>query len=172
VLTTALLVILILGLGTHLSDNVRVRQEEVILHKLSVPEAHAYYELLKKRAFRVRVLRAVTLVSLALTLMAARRRFFPPPPAVQAPDTRPATPPQHTQAARALADAALARQAGQPGGVDPARLAPPTVSGDDEHPWIFDYAPRAPGSPGAETIRVYVDRDGRTELHRLVPPGR
>jgi hypothetical protein len=169
VLTTALLIILILGLGTHLSDGVRVRQEEAILHKLPVAEAHAYYELLKKRARRVRLLRAITLASLALALMAARRRFFPPPPKAAVADRAPGSAPAHTQAARALADTALARHAAA-AGMDAGAYQPPSVSGDDRHPWIFEYRAR-PGtrSAAAGAVWIYVDRQGRTEVHQIVP---
>jgi hypothetical protein len=167
VLTTVLLIILILGLGTHLSDGVRVKQEEAILHKLPVAEAHAYYELLKKRARRVRLLRAVTLASLALSLMAARRRFFPPPRAAVA-ERAPTAAPTHTQAARVLADAALARHAAA-SGKDATAYQPPSVSGDDRHPWIFEYRPRSgERGSGGTAIRVYVDRQGRTEVHQIV----
>jgi hypothetical protein len=78
-LTAVMLVVLVLALGTHLSDGVRLKQEEAILRKLPVGEAHAYYETLRRRARRVKLLRAVALGSLALTLLAARRRFFPAP---------------------------------------------------------------------------------------------
>ncbi len=78
-LTGVLLVVLILALGAHLSDGVRLKQEEAILRKLPVDEAHAYYEVLRQRARRVKVLRAVALTSLLVAMLAARRRFFPPP---------------------------------------------------------------------------------------------
>jgi hypothetical protein len=163
VLTTALLVILILGLGTHLSDGVRLRQEEAILRKLTVPEAHAYYEVLRRRATRVRILRAVTVASLGLSLMAARRRFFPPPPAAPLADGRPALRPSNTEAARALADGALAAYAARQG-LDPRKYPLHGVTGDDRHPWIFEF--RVEGG-GGDPIRVYVDKDGRTEVHRV-----
>jgi hypothetical protein len=168
VLTTALLIILILGLGTHLSDGVRVRQEEAILHKLPVAEAHAYYELLKKRARRVRLLRAITLASLALALMAARRRFFPPPRKAAVSEGAPTAAPTHTQAARVLADAALARHAAA-AGLDAGAYQPPSVSGDDQHPWIFEYrAQSGTRAAAAGALRIYVNRQGRTEVHQIV----
>jgi hypothetical protein len=89
-LTAVLLVVLVLAMGAHLADGVRLKQEEVILRKLPVAEAHAYYETLRRRARRVKVLRAVALGSLALTLLAARRRFFPQQrPPVSQQDTKP-----------------------------------------------------------------------------------
>jgi hypothetical protein len=78
-LTAVLLVVLVLAAGAHLSDGVRLKQEEAILRKLPVDEAHGYYEVLRRRARRVRLLRAVAVTSLVLALLAARRRFFPPP---------------------------------------------------------------------------------------------
>jgi hypothetical protein len=83
VLTGVLLVVLILAAGAHMSDGLRLKQEEAILRKLPVDEAHGYYEILRRRARRVRLLRAVALTSLVIAMYAARRRFFPPPPSAQ-----------------------------------------------------------------------------------------
>jgi len=79
-LSSILIAVVIMAVGARVADTVRLRQEEAILHKLSVEDAHGYYQVLKRRARRVRLLRAVTLASLALALFAARRRLFPPPP--------------------------------------------------------------------------------------------
>jgi len=78
-LTAVLLMVVVLAVGAQLSDGIRLKQEAAILGKLPVDEAHAYYEVLRRRARRVRILRAVALASLALVLVAARRRFLPPP---------------------------------------------------------------------------------------------
>ena len=67
--------------GFYLADS----QEEAILRRLPLAEAHDYYELLRRRVRRVRLLRAITLASMVLVMVAARRRFFPPPPAATAP---------------------------------------------------------------------------------------
>jgi hypothetical protein len=159
-LTSILLVILILGLGAHLADGVRVRQEELILRKLTVEEAHGYYEVLRRRARRVRVLRAVTVASLLLGMLAARRRFFPPPP----PPAPAATAgPTTVQAARSLADAAFARHAARES-LDTAAFDRRDLAGDQRHPWAFEYRPR---SGNAEVRRVYVDRAGQAEVHRV-----
>jgi len=79
-LSSILIAVVIMAVGARVADAVRLRQEEAILHKLSVQDAHGYYQILRRRARRVRILRAVTLASLAFALFAARRRLFPPPP--------------------------------------------------------------------------------------------
>jgi hypothetical protein len=160
-LTSILLVILILALGTHLADGVRVRQEELILRKLTVEEAHGYYELLRRRARRVRLLRAVTVGSLLLALLAARRRFLPPPAASPVPAL--GAGPTDAQAARALADTAFARHAARES-LDAAAFDRRDLPGDQQHPWIFEYRPR---TGDAEVRRVYVDRAGGAEVHRV-----
>jgi hypothetical protein len=92
-MSTVLLVFLVLGVGAHLADGVRVKQEEAILRRLPLEEAHGYYEVLRRRVRRVRVLRAITMVSLLLVMIAVRRRFFPPPPPAEpAAQTSPAGP--------------------------------------------------------------------------------
>ncbi len=158
------MMVLVLAVGTRAADALRLRQEEIILGKLSVADAHDYYEELRRRARRVRIMRAVTLASLILALLAARRRMIDPPSTSRtAGETQRPSPPTNTEAARALADAELARHAAR-GTVDPTRFEAGRVTGDDRHPWIFDYLPRQ-GS--GEKLRIYVDRAGRTELHRL-----
>lgn len=162
-MTTVLLMALVLAVGTQASDAIRVRQEEAILRKLSVPEAADYYQVLRRRVRRVRILRAITLAGLLLAMLAARRRYLAPisrPPATEA--SR-ADGPSNTDAAKDLAQAELARHAAR-GTVDPSRLELRGVSGDDRHPWIFEYAPT---TGTGERIRIYVDRAGRTELHRI-----
>ena len=84
-ISTVLIVILVLVVGAHMADTIRVKQEEAILRRLPLEQAHDYYELLRRRVRRVRVLRAITLVSLVLVMVAARRRFFPPPPTAAPP---------------------------------------------------------------------------------------
>lgn len=84
-LSTLLIVFLVLGVGAHMADTIRVKQEEAILRRLPLEEAHDYYEVLRKRVRKVRILRAITVTSLLLVMLAARRRFFPPPPAAAPP---------------------------------------------------------------------------------------
>lgn len=73
---TLIVVLLILALGTRASDVLEVRQQEIVLGKLSVPEAHDYYQRLRRRAWRARVLRSVAVLAL-ITLAYAGRRLLP-----------------------------------------------------------------------------------------------
>lgn len=73
--------------GTQATDRVRVRQQEVVLHKLPLPDAHAYYHHLRRRLWRIRVLRMVTLASLVLVLFAGRHRLSKPAPRAVLPAT-------------------------------------------------------------------------------------
>lgn len=73
---TLIVVLLVLALGTRASDALEVRQQEIVLGKLSVPEAHDYYERLRRRAWRARVLRSVAVLAL-ITLAYAGRRLLP-----------------------------------------------------------------------------------------------
>ena len=70
--STILLMVVVMAVATRATDDMKVRQEEVILRKLPVAEAHDYYELLRRRARRVRIMRAVTLASLLLALLAVQ----------------------------------------------------------------------------------------------------
>jgi hypothetical protein len=177
VVSTILLMVVVMAVATRASDAMKLRQEEAILRKLPIAEAHDYYQVLRRRARRVQVMRAVTLAGLLLALLAGRRRLMQP----RAPGRGIAgqvahTAPTNTDAAKALAEQELARQAAR-GQVDPTRLRLRGISGDDRHPWIFDYEPIAPaaatetptGSAGAFTdrVRIYIDRAGGAELHRL-----
>lgn len=162
-MTTILLMVVIFAVGTQATDTIRVRQEEVILRNLPLAEAHEYYELLRRRARRVQLLRALTLVALVLTIFAGRRRFFGSKARPTAAEVARRAP-TNTEAARQLAALELARQ-GARGVVDPTQLEPRGVSGDDRFPWIFEYAPRTGG--GTERVRIYVDRTGAVELHRI-----
>lgn len=167
--TTFLLMAMILAVGTRAADSMRVRQEEVILRKLSVPQAAAFYDELTRRARRVRLLRAITFAALLLTILAARRRFLAPKlmRSVDATEVAPAGPPTNTEAAKAIATRALARQAAQ-GVTDTTGLELRSVTGDDRHPWIFEYTGSATDAGGrASRVRVHVDRAGRTEVHRI-----
>lgn len=71
---TLLTVLLILAVGTRAGDALTVRQQEVVLSKLSTGEASAYYDVLRRRVRRIRVLRAITLTSLLFLLYAYRHR--------------------------------------------------------------------------------------------------
>jgi hypothetical protein len=64
---TLIIVVLVLVVGERAGDALERRQQEIVLGKLPLPEAHAYYQRLRKRSRRVRILRALMLASL-LTL--------------------------------------------------------------------------------------------------------
>lgn len=80
---TLIIVVLVLIVGERAADGMERRQQEIVLGKLPIPEAHAYYERLRRRSRRIRLLRALTLASL-LTLAyvyrhATTRRIAAPP---------------------------------------------------------------------------------------------
>jgi hypothetical protein len=64
---TLIIVVLVLVIGERAGDALERRQQEIVLGKLPLPEAHAYYERLRQRSRRVRILRGLTLAAL-LTL--------------------------------------------------------------------------------------------------------
>lgn len=70
---SVLIVVLVLALGHELSERLRVKQEELILRKLPQHEAIAYYDVLKRRVFKVRLLRGAVLVALVVAAMAIKR---------------------------------------------------------------------------------------------------
>ena len=65
---TLIIVVLVLVVGERAGDLLERRQQEIVLKKLPLPDAHAYYQRLQKRSRRIRILRALTLASL-LTLV-------------------------------------------------------------------------------------------------------
>lgn len=92
---TLVIVVLVLVLGERTSDALERRQQEIVLGKLPVPEAHAFYQRLRQRSRRVRVLRALTLAALVTLAYVyrhtanSRARVTPPARAVaQAVDSR------------------------------------------------------------------------------------
>jgi hypothetical protein len=70
-----ILIALVVLVGTRACDNLRVRQQEVILRKLPEPERLAYYDVLRRRMRRVVVLRAVALISLAIFFYTMKYHF-------------------------------------------------------------------------------------------------
>jgi hypothetical protein len=86
---TLLVVLLILAVGTRAGDAVEVRQQEIVLAKLSIPEAQAYYQRLRRRAWRARALRGLAVLSLIALVYTARRLL----PANGSDGPRPAPPP-------------------------------------------------------------------------------
>lgn len=89
-LSTVLVIVLVIAIGTRASDAVAVRQQEVILRNLPEKEAVAYYEVLRKRVRKTAVLRAIALVSLVTLFYAYKYRLGTPvksaPPAVTQPN--------------------------------------------------------------------------------------
>ena len=73
-IATLLTTLLILAVGTEAGNRLIVRQQEAVLSKLSEADAAAYYDLLRRRARRVRTLRAVVVASLLCLLYAYRHR--------------------------------------------------------------------------------------------------
>ena len=70
---TILVVVLVLAVGSQVTDRVRLRQQETILAKLPTPDAAAFYKVLQRRVWKVRALRAVALLSLIAILHARQR---------------------------------------------------------------------------------------------------
>jgi hypothetical protein len=72
-LSALLMVAIIVVVGGGLSDRLRIKQEELILQKLPIAAASAYYELLVKRAARLKWLRSVALVSVFIIIYVWRK---------------------------------------------------------------------------------------------------
>lgn len=70
---TVLVVLLVLAVGTRATDAVRLRQQEAILAKLPTPEAAEFYGILRQRAWKVRVLRAIVLLAVIVILHSRSR---------------------------------------------------------------------------------------------------
>ena len=84
---SVILVLLVLIVGERAGDVLERRQQEVVLGKLPISEAHAYYHRLRQRSRRIRLLRALTVTSLLAMVyvyrhtMTGRANTAPPPPA-------------------------------------------------------------------------------------------
>lgn len=74
-LGTLLVVALVVAVGSRAGDNLRVRQQEVILHKLPEAEAIAFYDVLRRRMRKVAILRAVAVVALVLLFYSYKYRI-------------------------------------------------------------------------------------------------
>jgi hypothetical protein len=75
VLSTILVVLLVVAVGTRAADGLRVQQQEAILRNLPEPEALAYYAVLRRRVRRVTLLRVVALLSLVALFYCYKIRF-------------------------------------------------------------------------------------------------
>jgi hypothetical protein len=62
--STLVAVLLVVVVGARARDNLRLRQQEVVLAKLPEGEAVAYYEVLRRRVRNARILRAIALAAL------------------------------------------------------------------------------------------------------------
>lgn len=71
-LGTLATVLLIVFVGGRARDELRLRQQETILHKLPEADAIAYYDVLRRRVRTTRVLRSITLLALMCILYAWR----------------------------------------------------------------------------------------------------
>jgi hypothetical protein len=160
-LGTLILVLVIVAVGARFGDNLRVKQAEIILRRLPEEEAAAYYEVLKKRVSRVRLLRAATLASLFVLIFVGRRRLFPSDTFADASKRR-----THTTAeAQARAVEGLRRYAEREK-LSPASFRLEKVGGDEIKAWVFDY--RGPTGPRpSHLVRIFVGRDGKVETHRI-----
>jgi hypothetical protein len=70
---TILIAVVIIAAGTRAADAVRLRQQEAILAKLPTADAVAYFRILRRRAWTVRILRTIAVVSLVIILYARNR---------------------------------------------------------------------------------------------------
>lgn len=92
-LGTLLVVALVVAVGSRAGDNLRVRQQELILQKLPEPAAVAYYDVLRRRMRKVVLLRAVAVAALVLLFYSYKYRLVAkldarPVPAQTAPAPR------------------------------------------------------------------------------------
>jgi hypothetical protein len=70
--STLVTVLLVVVVGARARDNLRLRQQEVVLAKLPEGEAVAYYEVLRRRVRNARILRAIALAALLCVFHAWR----------------------------------------------------------------------------------------------------
>ena len=88
-LGTLLVIVIVIGVGTRASDSVAVRQQEIILRNLPEKEAVAYYEILRKRARKINLLRAIALCALVVLFYSYKHRLGANAPQAPAPVTQP-----------------------------------------------------------------------------------
>jgi hypothetical protein len=74
-LGTLLVVALVVAIGSRAGDNLRVRQQEIILHKLPEAQAVAYYDVLRRRMRKVVILRAVAVTAVILLFYSYKYRL-------------------------------------------------------------------------------------------------
>lgn len=71
-LGTFIATLLVVIAGARVRDNLRLRQQELVLAKLAEPDAIAYYDVLRRRVRNTRILRAISLLALLCLLYAWR----------------------------------------------------------------------------------------------------
>lgn len=89
---TLLIVVLVLVIGERAGDVLERRQQEIVLKKLPLPDAHAYYQRLQKRSRRIRILRALTLAALLTLVYVYRHTAINRPAATRAEPPVPTAP--------------------------------------------------------------------------------
>jgi hypothetical protein len=66
------MIAVVLLVGGRARDNLRLRQQELVLAKLERDEALAYYEVLRRRVRNARILRAIALGAMLAIIYAWR----------------------------------------------------------------------------------------------------
>ena len=66
------MVAVVVLVGTRARDELRLRQQELVLSKLARDEALAYYDVLRRRVRNARILRAIAVASLLCLIYAWR----------------------------------------------------------------------------------------------------
>lgn len=158
-----LVALAVVAVGARVSDSLRLKQESNILERLPESEGVAYYEVLRKRVARVRLLRALALSGLALLMYVGRRHLFPAETYAQAVQRHIST----SEKARVVAEEELGRYAAKEGLAATPGWTMRGVSGDERFPWIFEYG-LGPDPKAAHVVRIYVNGAGRVEVHRIV----
>jgi hypothetical protein len=69
---TLFTVLMVIVVGARARDNLRLRQQELILEKLPEADGVAYYGVLRRRVRNARILRAIALISLLCVFYAWR----------------------------------------------------------------------------------------------------
>jgi hypothetical protein len=72
-------VLVIVAVGGRATDALRLSQAESILARLSDTDAHAYYDVLRRRVRKVLVMRGLALISLLCIFWVVRQRLIPGP---------------------------------------------------------------------------------------------
>ncbi len=154
----------VVAVGARVSDTLRLKQESNILERLPEAEGVAYYDQLRKRVVRVRLLRALALSALALLMYVGRRHLFPAETYAEAVQRHVST----SEKARVVAEGELGRYAAREG-MTKTGWTMRGVSGDDRFPWIFEYG-FGPEQKVVHIVRIYVNGAGRVEVHRILSP--